>query len=70
MDDVYVYLADLPDGIHEMICPCADGHTIYIDASLTREQACKAYNHAIQHIMEKDFDKDDVQQIESEVRKK
>ncbi len=68
MDDVFVYLVDLPDGIHEMVTPCCDGYTVYIDSKLTDAERTKAYLHALEHIKRSDFEKDDVQRIESEVR--
>lgn len=69
-DDVFVYLADLPDGINEMVTPCADGcYTAYIDARLNTVQRQKAYRHAIRHIENNDFQKSDVQQIEADAHK-
>ena len=69
MDDIYVYMADLPDGIHEMVTPCCDGYTVYIDLKLSDTGKKEAYQHALEHIKRNDFEKDDVQIIESEVRK-
>lgn len=70
-DDVFVYLADLPDGIKEMVTPCADGcYTAYIDARLNTVQRQKAYQHAIQHIQNDDFSKTDVQSIEYEAHRR
>lgn len=65
MDDIFVYLTDLPDGIREMVTPCLDGYTVYIDARQSREECQKAYMHALQHIRNHDFEKDDVQEIEA-----
>lgn len=62
--DVFVYLVDLPDGINEMVTPCRDGYTIYIDARLDLAHRQKAYEHAMWHIEHDDFQKTDVQQIE------
>lgn len=64
MDNVYAYLVPLPAGIHEMVMPCFDGFTVYINDSLPLEQREKAYRHAVKHIVEKDFEKHDVQEIE------
>lgn len=64
---VYVYLRDdMP--VNEMITPCADGYTVYINAKLDREHQVAAYEHALSHIENGDFDidnVDDVQQIEA-----
>jgi len=64
--EVYVYLTDLPEGIHEAVTPCLGGFTVYIDNRLTYEDRIKAYKHAMYHILNDDFDRDDVQQIEAE----
>jgi hypothetical protein len=68
-DDIFVYLVDLPDGIHEMVTPCCDGYTVYIDLKLNDKQRRKEYLHALDHIRRNDFEKENVQIIESEVRK-
>lgn len=67
MDEVYVYLIDLPSGINEMVVPCSDGDfTVYLSAKLDMEHRLRAYEHALKHIRNHDFQKTDVQQIESE----
>ncbi len=65
-DDVFVYLVDLPDGIDEMVTPCNGGYTVYIDSALDDIQRMKAYRHALWHIENDDFNKDDVNEIEME----
>lgn len=64
-DNVYVYIVRLPDGIDEMISPCLDGYTIYLDDQLSNEGRLEAYNHALKHIQDNDFEKTDVQEIEA-----
>jgi hypothetical protein len=66
MCEVYVYFASLPDGIKEVVTPCMDGYTIYISDKLTYEQRMLAYGHAVHHIENNDFDKDNVQAIEAQ----
>lgn len=66
MDDVFVYFVKLPDGIDEVVLPCFGGYTVYIDPSLSYHQRIEAYNHAMHHINNNDFEKADVQQIEVE----
>ena len=68
MDDrIYIYLVRLPgNDIHEIVLPCMDGYTIYIDERLTHEQQVKAYCHAMRHIKNMDFEKTDVSKIEME----
>ena len=68
--DTYIYIVNLPTGIAEAVTPCMDGYTIYINANLTIEEQYKAYNHAMWHIQNDDFSKDNVQEIESEAHRK
>lgn len=68
--EVYTYLVDLPAGVSEMVTPCLGGYTIYIDSALTFEGRMRAFRHALYHIEHGDFDKTDVQSIESEAHRK
>lgn len=65
MEDVFVYLVDLPAGVRELVTPCLDGWTIYIDEKLSDEEKRAAYSHALFHIANGDFEKTDVQRIEA-----
>lgn len=65
MNDVYLYYVDLPPGIHEMICPCLDGYTVYLSNADDTETQRKSYAHALLHIKNHDFEKENVQEIES-----
>ena len=65
MDDVYVYLEPLPDGINEMTMPCFGGYTIYLDPRQSFESMRDSYKHALSHIEHNDFEKEDVQEIET-----
>lgn len=69
MEDIYVYYVNLPDGIDEMVAPCLDGYTVYIDARLSALDQRKAYAHALRHIKSHDWEKTDVNQIEWDARK-
>ena len=64
MADIFVYIVPLPPGVNEMVTPCLDGFTIYINETLSPEQREKAYLHALDHIRKNDFQKFDVQEIE------
>ena len=65
MDNVYVYLTgELPAGIHELVTPCADGFTVYIDEHLDDNHRLDAYNHALDHIRNGDFDSDNVRSVQ------
>ena len=68
-DDVFVYIVDLPDGVNEMVAPCATGYTIYIDDKLSPEGRREAYCHALHHIVNRDFEKSDVNEIEVEAHR-
>ena len=63
-DDLNIYVVDLPDGINEMVTPCLGGYTIYIDDKLSPEGKRRAYSHALYHIVNHDFEKSDVNDIE------
>ena len=65
MVDIYTYIVPLPDGINEAVMACAGGYTVYIDDRLSPEGRIRAYNHAIRHIQEGDFEQEDVQEIEA-----
>ena len=64
--DVNVIVMDFPNKKgHEMVVPNEDGsYTIFINAGLNRESQLKAYEHAMKHIENDDFQKTDVQEIE------
>lgn len=66
MNNVYVYIVDLPDRVDEMVAPCIDGYTVYLSARLSYAGRVRAYHHAIRHIEDNDWEKPDVQQIEME----
>lgn len=65
-DNIYVYPANLPTTVHEAVVPCLSGYTIYINDKLSFEQRQKAYAHALLHIRNRDFEKSDVQAIETQ----
>ena len=69
MDDIYVYVVDMPTTAAEMIMPCTGGCTIYLNAKLSQEERVRAYRHALKHVERNDWEKEDVQQIESEAHK-
>lgn len=63
-------MVNLPAGINEMVTPCSGGYTIYIDDKLSPSGRRDAYRHALHHIINHDFEKEDVNQIEIEAHKK
>lgn len=66
MGDVYIYIVDLPDRVDEMVTPCIDGYTVYLNARLTYAGRVRAYHHAMRHIERNDFEGFDIQEIEME----
>ena len=66
MTEVYVYIVDLPDRVDEMVTPCIDGYTVYLNARLTYAGRVRAYHHAMRHIERNDFEGFDIQEIEME----
>lgn len=69
MDNIYVYLIDLPDRVDEMVTPCADGYTVYLNARLSYARRVQAYHHALRHIERNDWNKSSVQDIENDAHK-
>lgn len=62
--EVYVYCVALPEGVREMVAPCAEGYTIYLDKNLGMAQRQAAYEHAMYHIKNNDLEGGDIQMIE------
>ncbi len=69
MNDIFIYIIDLPTEISEMVTPCDGGFTIYLNGRLSYTDRVRAYCHALRHIENEDWSKEDVQQIEYEAHK-
>lgn len=66
-EDYHVQLIDMEYGIHEQVIKASDGHhTILLNARDADNQRIKGYEHAIEHLRNDDFEKADVQKIETE----
>ena len=66
-EDYTVRLMDMEYGIHEQVIKASDGHhTILLNARDADNQRMKGYEHAIEHLRNDDFEKADVQKIETE----
>lgn len=64
--DVNVFLIDFPNRGNEMVVPNEDGsYTILINAKLSNDGQLRAYEHAMKHITENDFEKSSVQEVEA-----
>lgn len=60
-----VYFLNMDTGIDEQVVFNPDGSfTIFINARLTHERQMQAYQHALLHIMEHDFEKESADDIE------
>ena len=70
MGNIYHYLAPLPTSISEIVVPCYDGYTVYTADWLSTSERIEAYNHAISHIKNNDWEKSNVQEIEYEAHKR
>ena len=68
MENISVHIIDFKSaGIDEQVILNQDGsYTILIDARASYEAQAAAYEHAMSHIRNGDFQKEDVQQIEAE----
>lgn len=68
MDDIFVYIIAMDPLVKEQVVANQDGtFTIFINDYLSPERRMKAYNHAVSHIRNGDFDKKtDVDVIECE----
>ena len=63
--NIFVHIMDLPGSAEEAVTENEDGtYSIFIDAQLSPLGREKAYQHAIEHIKNGDFEKENVQEIE------
>ncbi|MGN1381196.1 MAG: hypothetical protein ACI4W2_00120 [Eubacterium sp.] len=68
--EIYLYRVKMNHKINEIVLPCIDGYTVYIDDSLDDVHALKAYRHALTHIHRGDCDVvQDVNRIEYEAHR-
>lgn len=65
-NDIFVHLVDLPESVKGRVIPNEDDtYTIVINSKISHDAQLRAYQHEIEHIKNGDFQKADVQQIES-----
>ena len=68
MEDINIQLLDMDTKIPEhLIKNNDDSYTVFLNARLSQESRLKSYYHALQHIAEHDFEKENVQEIEWEM---
>lgn len=66
MNDIFLYIVRLPDGVNEMVVPCDGGYSVYLDSTISECKRIRAFCHALSHIDNHDFEKPDVTRIEDE----
>lgn len=65
MEDINVRFLDMDTKIPEhLVKNDDDSYTIFLNARLNQESRLKSYYHALQHIKDNDFNKENVQEIE------
>ncbi len=70
MENINVKIMDMDTMIPEHLVKNADdSYTIFLNARLSRESQLKYYYHALRHINNADFCKENVQKIEFENHK-
>lgn len=68
--DINTKIIDMDVLVGEQITANSDGsYTIFLNARLSHERQLSAYWHAINHIKNGDFDKDNANAIEKEAHK-
>lgn len=70
-EDIFVRYVPMPVGVHSVCAPCIDGYNIYINDTLSSEEAQIAYLHELIHINNGHCENDiDVDKVEREVHDK
>ncbi len=71
MEDINVQLLNMDTKIPEQLVKNNDdSYTIFLNARLSRDSQLESYYHALKHIKENDFEKDNVQDIETKAHKR
>lgn len=66
MNDVFIYLIDMPTTVDEVVLPSGPcDFTVYLNARLTRKAQQEAFRHALWHIQNNDFERHGVGEIEA-----
>ena len=66
MEDINVQLLNMDTKIPEQLVKNNDdSYTIFLNSRLSRDSQLKSYYHALKHIRENDFAKEEVQEIEA-----
>lgn len=71
MEEINVQLLDMDTKIPEQLVKNSDNsYTIFLNSRLSKESHLKSYYHALKHINNDDFNKEDVQEIEADAHYK
>lgn len=70
LDDIYIYLVDMPHGIKANVAENIDGtHTIYLNSRLNNDELKRSFLHELQHIRNNDLNSScDIHEIELNAR--
>lgn len=69
--DINTKIIDMDVLVGEQITANSDGsYTIFLNARLSHERQLEAYTHALSHIQNEDFNKDNADNIEFNAHKK
>ena len=64
MEDINIQLLDMDTKIPEhLIKNNDDSYTVFLNARLSQESRLKSYYHALQHIAEHDFEKENIEKV-------
>lgn len=67
MEEINVQFLNMDTMIPEQLVKNEDdSYTIFLNARLSHDSQLKSYYHALKHINGNDYEKDDIQKIESE----
>ena len=70
MEDFNVIVMNMDTGIPEQINENSDGsYTVFLNARHTRETNTHSMDHSFNHVREGDWERDDVQEIETTTHK-
>ncbi len=65
MEEINIQFLNMDTKIPEQLIKNEDdSYTLFLNARLSQESRLKSYYHALRHIQEQDFRKEDIQQIE------
>lgn len=65
-ESIGVYFLNMDTAVEEEVHPNEDGSfTIFINARISHERQMIAYQHALEHIMNNDFSKENADDIEN-----